>query len=322
MPVFLGVSRAFSHPDRPPLDRPLRTAVPRTALRLTALPLTALRRTALPRTALTRTAQNFAFFFSLPLQISLFSFTLWGLLVDLWPGFEAVDHPNCAFGLPGVWRAARWGRVGWGTAGWGPAGWEAHKFALFFPSPGTFFFHSSLSWGSTRGILVVFLNSGALKCARLEFSGCRVKPRRPHARQPESPPGEGGPGAKRRAVLGRRGGRSWGEEEGGPGAERRAVLGRSGGRSWGGAEGRRRAVRCRVVRLRVLQVRSKPITNNNHNRHQHQYQQQLGQTTNHLPLFWAKHGLAQIGWPKKDWPQLDWPKSAITFSILLFPVRC
>ena len=34
--------------------------------------------------------------------------------------------------------------------------WEAQKFALSFPSPTTIFFHSSLSWGSSRGILVEF----------------------------------------------------------------------------------------------------------------------------------------------------------------------
>ena len=52
------------------------------------------------------------------------------------------------------------------------------KFRSFFSSPATVFFLSSLSWGSFRGILVVFLKAGTLKCARLEFSGCRVKPRR------------------------------------------------------------------------------------------------------------------------------------------------
>ena len=42
---------------------------------------------------------------------------------------------------------------------------------------------------SSRGILVVFpkagtlkCGAGALKCARLEFSGCRVKPWRPQSR--------------------------------------------------------------------------------------------------------------------------------------------
>ena len=36
----------------------------------------------------------------------------------------------------------------------GPEGWEAQNFAL--PSPATIFILSSLSWGSSRGILVVF----------------------------------------------------------------------------------------------------------------------------------------------------------------------
>ena len=57
----------------------------------------------------------------------------------------------------------------------GPEGWEAQNYALF-SSPATMFFLFSLSWGSLRGILVVFLQTGALKCSRLEFSGCRVKP--------------------------------------------------------------------------------------------------------------------------------------------------
>ena len=38
---------------------------------------------------------------------------------------------------------------------------SASQFVLLFPL-----------WGSSRGILVVFLKAGALKCARLEFSGC------------------------------------------------------------------------------------------------------------------------------------------------------
>ena len=45
-------------------------------------------------------------------------------------------------------------------------------FSLFPPHFHSFF----LSWGSSRGILV-FLNAGALKRARLEFSGCRVRSR-------------------------------------------------------------------------------------------------------------------------------------------------
>ena len=51
---------------------------------------------------------------------------------------------------------------------------------FFFPSPApifdVFFFLSLSLWVSSRGILVVFSKRRALKCARLEFSGCRVKP--------------------------------------------------------------------------------------------------------------------------------------------------
>ena len=55
----------------------------------------------------------------------------------------------------------RWGPEGWGPELLGPKGWGpeggAQNFALFFPSPATIFFLSSLSWGSFRGILVGFL---------------------------------------------------------------------------------------------------------------------------------------------------------------------
>ena len=54
----------------------------------------------------------------------------------------------------------------------------AQNFALFSPLPPQFFLLFSISFGLFRGILVVFGSAGALKCARLEFSGCRVKPRR------------------------------------------------------------------------------------------------------------------------------------------------
>ena len=56
--------------------------------------------------------------------------------------------------------------------------------AFFFPLPPPFRSFLSL-WGSFLGILVVFLKAGTLKCARLEFSGCRVKPRRPHSSRGE-----------------------------------------------------------------------------------------------------------------------------------------
>ena len=55
------------------------------------------------------------------------------------------------------------------------------KFRSFFPATISLFL--CLCGGSSRGILVVFLKAGALKCARLEFSGCRVKPRRPRTFQ-------------------------------------------------------------------------------------------------------------------------------------------
>ena len=44
----------------------------------------------------------------------------------------------------------------WSPEGWGPAGWDAQNFALCFPLPSTIFFLSTFSWGSSRGILVVF----------------------------------------------------------------------------------------------------------------------------------------------------------------------
>ena len=61
----------------------------------------------------------------------------------------------------------------------GPRRVGGPKFRAFFPSPAPMFILSSLSWGSYRGILVVFEARRSLKCERLEFSGCRVKPRRP-----------------------------------------------------------------------------------------------------------------------------------------------
>ena len=48
-----------------------------------------------------------------------------------------------------------------GPLRWGPKGVGPQNFALFFHSPATIVFLSSLSWGSSRGILVVFLKAGA-----------------------------------------------------------------------------------------------------------------------------------------------------------------
>ena len=129
------------------------------------------------------------------------------------------------------------GHLGWAPEGWGPEGWGPKISRFFFPAPA----HSSLSWGSSRGILVVFLKAGALKCAR---SGSRTvvwnpggfRGRRGFTRQPENskrahqncrrrPPREGRMnengskrGKKKNEILG-------GPVEGGPG----------GGRSWGRA---------------------------------------------------------------------------------------
>ena len=39
---------------------------------------------------------------SLPLQIFVLSSLSWGLLVEVWPRFKAMDHPKCSCGLSGV----------------------------------------------------------------------------------------------------------------------------------------------------------------------------------------------------------------------------
>ena len=42
--------------------------------------------------------QNFAFFFSLSAPNFVF-YSIWGLLVELWPRFKAIAYPKCALGL-------------------------------------------------------------------------------------------------------------------------------------------------------------------------------------------------------------------------------
>ena len=76
-----------------------------------------------------------------------------------------------------------------GPEGWRPEGLGGHKFRVFFHSPATFSFSSLL--GVLTLNLVVFPRAGTLTCACLEFSGCRVKPRRNSGppgftRQPEN----------------------------------------------------------------------------------------------------------------------------------------
>ena len=57
---------------------------------------------------------------------------------------------------------------GGGPNGGGP------KFRAFFPSPATVFILFSLFWSFSWNFGGV-QSTGALKCARLEFSGCRVR---------------------------------------------------------------------------------------------------------------------------------------------------
>ena len=60
----------------------------------------------------------------------------------------------------GVCGGGLWGGLGgegWGPEGWGPEFLGPNISCFFFPSPATIFILSSLSWGSFRGILVVFL---------------------------------------------------------------------------------------------------------------------------------------------------------------------
>ena len=78
-------------------------------------------------------------------------------------------------GGPERWGARRvGGPEGWGPEGWGPEGWGPKISRFFFPFPPPFrSFCVSLgvfSW-NFGGVW----SAGALKCARLEFSGCRVR---------------------------------------------------------------------------------------------------------------------------------------------------
>ena len=61
----------------------------------------------------------------------------------------------------------------WGPNGGAPKGGDDKQFSFFLPLVGVF----SLNFGCVE--------AGSLKCARLDFSGCCVKPRRP--RRPALP---------------------------------------------------------------------------------------------------------------------------------------
>ena len=58
----------------------------------------------------------------------------------------------------------------------GKFGWEVVQNFVFFPLQPQFFFLSSLFWGVFSWNDGGVLKRGALRCALLEFSGCRVKP--------------------------------------------------------------------------------------------------------------------------------------------------
>ena len=65
----------------------------------------------------------------------------------------------------------------------GPRRVGAQNFALSFPSLAAISLFLISLCVFFVGFLVVFGSAGAVKCARLEFSGCRVKPGRPRSRR-------------------------------------------------------------------------------------------------------------------------------------------
>ena len=243
------------------------------------------------------------------------------------------------------------GPEGWGPEGWGPEGWGHEgggltqkkvgsrrprrprrvglrrvggpKFRALFPSPAPIFALFVSLWGSSRGFLVVFESAGALKCARLEFLGCRVKPRRVRSRlgftpQPESPnvdiwgprSPKTPPKFKKKTPRENRknencGGRGkkkakfWGVRR--KGVQERAVLGKGGpgeGRSWG------RAVRGDGGVRGSTHENLEHTQHTPHTRHTQHTQTQHTNTTHttHTQHKFAKNGLAKnvIGqkWPK------------------------
>ena len=86
---------------------------------------------------------------------------------------------SSANSISAISTSANFWMLNFGTTKCGGPKGGGPKFRAFFSLLRHNFFFFFLSWGSFRGILVVFEAAGALECARLEFSGCRVKPRRP-----------------------------------------------------------------------------------------------------------------------------------------------
>ena len=118
-------------------------------------------------------------------QFKLFPI-LWAnpiLPIQFWPihfWIWCVCHGGWKFGAPknGARRVRHEGWGAWGGVGperWGPEGWGPE--GCFFSVSCSHFRSFCLSLGVFSWFLVVFGSAGAVKCARLEFSGCRVKPR-------------------------------------------------------------------------------------------------------------------------------------------------
>ena len=114
---------------------------------------------------------------------------LWSTLIGrLWPNWlwpKLVFQSFCLFFF---WKKKQKNKMkkcteeqtpfgapkGGAPKGVGHEGWGAQNFALCFLSRHHFALFVSF-WESSREILVVFWSAGAIKCASLEFSGCRVK---------------------------------------------------------------------------------------------------------------------------------------------------
>ena len=76
----------------------------------------------------------------------------------------------------------RWGFSHVGSLRLGPEGRGGPKYRAFFPLQQLFFSFFPLLGVFSWNFGGFFLKAGTLKCARLEFSCCRVKPRQPQSR--------------------------------------------------------------------------------------------------------------------------------------------
>ena len=172
----------------------------------------------------------------------------------------------------------------------GPRRVGGPKFRAFFPSPATIFFHSSLSWGSSRGILVLFEALGPSNVHVLELLGCGVKA--PAAPNPQ--------GFHTRAQTCTFGGPRLQEQQN----STRTHPERQKKRKWCG-RGKKERIFCgpaEGVRRRVGRG-SKPTTHNTTQQHTttpltltNTNTTTTHTNTNHNTTQHDKNGLAQIGW--------------------------